>query len=55
MYLSDTTAALEIRGRIYHSATLGVSALLMAVGWLPFFGGFGVPELAQEAALSLLR
>jgi NADH-quinone oxidoreductase subunit N len=55
MYLAETTATLEIRGRIYHSATLGVSALLMAAGWLPFFGGFGVPELAQEAALSLLR
>jgi hypothetical protein len=27
----------------------------MAAGWLPFLGGFGVPELAQEAAASLLR
>jgi NADH-quinone oxidoreductase subunit N len=55
MYLTDTPAPLEIRGSVYHSATLGLSALLMAVGWLPFLGGFGVPELAQEAALSLLR
>jgi NADH-quinone oxidoreductase subunit N len=55
MYLTETPAPLEIRGSVYHSATLGVSALLMAVGWLPFLGGFGVPELAQEAALSLLR
>jgi NADH-quinone oxidoreductase subunit N len=55
MYLGDTSAPLEIRGSVYHSATLGVSALLMAAGWLPFLGGFGVPELAQEAAASLLR
>jgi NADH-quinone oxidoreductase subunit N len=55
MYLTETPAALEIRGTFYHSATLGVSALLMAAGWLPFLGGFGVPELAQEAAASLLR
>ena len=55
MYLADTPAPLEIRGGIYHSATLGVSALLMAAGWLPFLGGFGVPELAAEAALSLTR
>jgi NADH-quinone oxidoreductase subunit N len=55
MYLAETPAPLEIRGSVYHSATLGVSALLMAAGWLPFLGGFGVPELAQEAAASLLR
>ena len=45
----------DVRGRIYHSATLGGAALVMAVGWLPFLGGFGVPEMAAEAAASLLR
>jgi NADH-quinone oxidoreductase subunit N len=55
MYLSDPARPLDLRGRFYHTATLGGSAALMALGWLPWFGGFGVPEAAAEAALSLLR
>ena len=55
MYLSEPGRPLDLHGRFYHSATLGGSAAVMAIGWLPFLGGFGVPELAAEAALSLLR
>jgi NADH-quinone oxidoreductase subunit N len=55
MYLDDPGRPLDLRGRVYHSVTLGGSAAIMALGWLPFLGGFGVPELAAEAAISLLR
>jgi len=27
----------------------------MGFGWLPFLGGFGVPEMAAGAAQALLR
>lgn len=55
MYLSEPGRPLDLRGGIYHSTTLGFSAVIMALGWLPFLGGFGVPEIAAEAAVSLLR
>ncbi len=55
MYLSDPDKPLEIRGRMIHSAALGLSALIMAAGWLPFLDGFGIPEAAQAAAQSLLK
>lgn len=55
MYLNDPGQPLEIRGRMIHSVTLGLSALIMAAGWLPFLDGFGIPEAAQAAAQSLLK
>jgi NADH-quinone oxidoreductase subunit N len=55
MYLSEPDKPLEIRGRMIHSAALGLSALIMAAGWLPFLDGFGIPEAAQAAAQSLLK
>ena len=55
MYLSEPGRPLELRGRFYHAATLGGAAAIMALGWLPFLGGFGVPEIAEAAAISLLR
>jgi NADH-quinone oxidoreductase subunit N len=55
MYLSEPDKPLEIRGRMIHSAALGLSALIMAGGWLPFLDGFGIPEAAQAAAQSLLK
>lgn len=55
MYLAEPDPSLELRGRYFHVATLGCSATVMAFGWLPFLGGFGVPELASQAALSLLQ
>ena len=54
MYLSEPDRPLEIRSSFVHSATLGLSALVMALGWLPMLGGFGVTELTAEAAQSLL-
>jgi len=55
MYLDQPNETLVIRGRIVHSAALGLAALIMAAGWLPFLGGFGVPEMALAAAQSLLQ
>jgi len=55
MYLDEPGEALTIRGRFVHSAALGLAALIMAAGWLPFIGGFGVPEMALAAAQSLLQ
>ena len=46
MYLSEPGQPLQIRGRMIHSAALGLSALVMAAGWLPFLDGFGIPEAA---------
>jgi len=34
---------------------IGASALIMGVGWVPYFGGLGVPEMALGAAQALLR
>lgn len=55
MYLVEPDRPLELGGRYYHVATLGGAAAVMALGWLPFLGGFGVPEMAAEAAISLLQ
>lgn len=55
MYLTEPGRPLEIRTQLLHSLTLTASALVMAAGWLPFLGGFGVPGLAMEAAQSLLK
>ncbi|MEO1490946.1 MAG: NADH-quinone oxidoreductase subunit NuoN [Pseudomonadota bacterium] len=55
MYLSEPGQPLQIRGRMIHSAALGLSALVMAAGWLPFLDGFGIPEAAEAAAQSLLK
>ncbi len=46
---------LELRLNLLQTATIGVSALIMGLGWLPFLGGFGVPEMALGAAQALLR
>ncbi|HUF55650.1 MAG TPA: NADH-quinone oxidoreductase subunit NuoN [Thermohalobaculum sp.] len=55
MYLAEADRTLEIRSSFLHSATLGLSALVMSLGWLPMLGGFGVTELTAAAAQSLLR
>ena len=57
MYLDKPGEPLALRGRIVHSAALGVSAFIMAAGWLPlpFLEGFGVPDMALAAAQSLLQ
>lgn len=55
MYLTEPGPRLDLTGGTIHSITLGVSAVVMLAGWLPLFGGFGLPELALGAAQSLLR
>lgn len=55
MYLDEPGVPLEIRAEWIHSGALGLAALIMAVGWIPFFGGFGIPEMASAAAASLVQ
>jgi NADH-quinone oxidoreductase subunit N len=55
MYLAEPGHPLELRLNLLQTATIGVSALIMGVGWLPFLGGLGVPEMALGAAQALLR
>jgi NADH-quinone oxidoreductase subunit N len=55
MYLAEPGQPLELRLNLLQTATIGVSALIMGVGWLPFLGGLGVPEMALGAAQALLR
>ena len=55
MYLTEPGEMLEIRGSLMNTIALGLAAVIMAAGWLPFFSGFGVPEVAAAAAESLLK
>jgi NADH-quinone oxidoreductase subunit N len=55
MYLAEPDQPLELRLNLLQTATIGVSALIMGVGWLPFLGGLGVPEMALGAAQALMR
>jgi NADH-quinone oxidoreductase subunit N len=55
MYLSPQGKVLDLHPGTVGRVTLALSALLMAAGWLPFFQGFGLPDLAAGAAASLLR
>ena len=55
MYLTEQDQPLDLRLNLLQSATIGAAAVIMAVGWLPYLGGFGVPELAAGAAQALLR
>ncbi|MEO0959854.1 MAG: proton-conducting transporter membrane subunit, partial [Pseudomonadota bacterium] len=55
MYLAEEGTPCEINAGPIQSGTLAVSATLMAAGWLPFLGGFGLTDIAGEAAASLLR
>ncbi|MEM7745191.1 MAG: NADH-quinone oxidoreductase subunit NuoN [Pseudomonadota bacterium] len=55
MYLNDPDRPLQLNARIVHSAVLGLAALVMAVGWVPFLDGLGVPELATAAAETFVK
>ncbi|MEM6676778.1 MAG: NADH-quinone oxidoreductase subunit NuoN [Pseudomonadota bacterium] len=55
MYLAEPGERLELNGATLQHGTLAVASVLMAAGWLPFLGGFGMTEMASEAAASLLR
>jgi len=54
MYLTEPDEPLELRLGVLHTATIGLSAIVMGAGWLPFLGGLGVPEMALGAAQALI-
>ena len=53
MYMDEPGEALDGRLPLVHSLALGVAALIMSIGWLPFLDGFGVVSTAEAAAKSL--
>jgi NADH-quinone oxidoreductase subunit N len=55
MYLAEPGRPLDLNIGTVQRGTLAVSAVLMAAGWLPFMGGFGLPDVANAAAASLMR
>jgi NADH-quinone oxidoreductase subunit N len=55
MYIDEPGEALDNRLPTLHGAALAGSALLMALGWLPFVDGFGLTELSADAAAALMR
>jgi NADH-quinone oxidoreductase subunit N len=55
MYIDAPGEALDNRLPPLHGLALTASALVMALGWLPFIDGFGVTGLAEQAAISLMR
>ena len=55
MYFDEVTEALDGRLSMSHRLALGVSALVMTIGWLPFLNGFGVVEISAAAAASLVQ
>ncbi len=54
MYLESAERPLTGRVPMLHGATLAVTATIMAAGWLPFLGGFGLTEIAEAAAATLV-
>ncbi len=55
MYVDVEGAPLDDRMPMLHGLALTVSAVMIALGWLPFIDGFGVTTLSEAAAQSLLR
>jgi NADH-quinone oxidoreductase subunit N len=55
MYVDAEGAPLDDRMPMLHGLALTVSAVMIALGWLPFIDGFGVTTLSEAAAQSLLR
>lgn len=55
MYFDEVGEALDGRLSLSHRLALGMSALIMTIGWLPFLNGFGVVELSGAAAASLVQ
>ena len=55
MYLTEEGRPLDLAGGLLHQSALGVSALIMAAGWLPFMGGLGVTGATELAAAALLK
>ncbi|MEM9782243.1 MAG: NADH-quinone oxidoreductase subunit NuoN [Pseudomonadota bacterium] len=55
MYLAEPGEPLTLNAGPVQRATLIAAAAVMAAGWLPVFGGFGLDTAASAAAASLLR
>lgn len=55
MYLTEPGEPLELRMTGLQNGAVMASAILMAAGWLPLFGGFGLSEATAAAASALLR
>ena len=55
MYLSEEGRPLELAGGWLNQGALAVSAFVMAAGWLPFLGGFGLTGASATAAAALLK
>ena len=55
MYFDEAGQGLTGSMPLVHGLALGVSALIMGVGWLPVVNLFGVPVLAEAAAASLFH
>jgi len=55
MYLSEETRRLDLAGGALNQGALALAAFVMAAGWLPFLGGFGLTEAASGAAAALLK
>jgi NADH-quinone oxidoreductase subunit N len=53
MYFDEPGRGLDSRMPVLHQSAMGLSALIMGLGWLPFINGFGVPEIAAAAAATL--
>ncbi|MEM9046023.1 MAG: NADH-quinone oxidoreductase subunit NuoN [Pseudomonadota bacterium] len=55
MYLSEPDEPLDLRLNLFQQAAIGVAAVLMVAGWLPFLQGLGVPAMTEAAAEALLK
>jgi NADH-quinone oxidoreductase subunit N len=55
MYVDPEAEPLDGRVPFLNAVMLSVAAAAMALGWLPFIGGFGVLELSEAAAGALVR
>ncbi|MEM1160297.1 MAG: NADH-quinone oxidoreductase subunit NuoN [Pseudomonadota bacterium] len=55
IYIDPVEQPMDGRGHLLHGAVLSAASIVVATGWLPFLGGFGVPEYAAAAAGSLLQ
>ncbi|MBY8975338.1 NADH-quinone oxidoreductase subunit NuoN [Rhodobacteraceae bacterium NNCM2] len=55
MYLNEAGEPLQLRFGMVHQVAIAISAIIMAIGWVPFLDGLGVPAMTEAAAASLLR
>jgi len=55
MYLAEPDRPLDLRPDVPGQVAFAVAAVLMAMGWLPFVGGFGLTDATLGAAQALVR